>query len=938
MYEQFFGLSRTPFRLDPEPDMFYAGENQNRVLKCISSALNSNKGVITLSGLPGTGKTTVIIKAVEATITSGTIVTRINRANTNNLLTSISGELNQRLNTPDSNNLEALIRKASMENRHILILVDEAQQITSDEINTIYEIIAKDDNFSNYFKFLLIGHEDLNEHFNLSQINEKSDMLSEHCHMLPLRENELSQYIEHRLKNAGWNGNPELDSSIFSIIFKITKGVPRRVNSFFDRFLLHLFMESETRADLDVVKEFCQDLSNELENDPHPDLDSSDLQKALRLEKKEFERTQTKTVESQEEPKIEEPSKPSTIKKSDKELAPPKISLVKTTNKASTETEKPKAQPKRNLTSEQEKQGKLILMVSNYLENPERFKHYTDEFYKLPDDIEILLQLAIEKDINIEKALPNQLLNVVPLEVRRMIRHFLKRVLFPTSSDPYRVLGLQSTASEKQINRHFDYLMRICRSDVGGPSEWTKNEEHTIKQAYIKILGSNSREAKQPVTLSAVPNHINTPKNHTAENSSITENQKDTSYSSREIQDTSNKIPVITTSVIVSPPELSVSNNSVIQKSEKTTVKIGNVNADSADLDTTNSENTNEHPFHLEKVQTKSIPWIPVATVFCIIGAIAITVLLSGGYNESVDNNIKPIQQASIKKTDVAELKLLNQHDNEASNTPDKAPEVNSESRVSKILSESNKKEPKPIIKPEEPQKQEVIKNDPLPVKKVDTKKVDSQPTSISKDTSTKKTPQPIAEKKITSAPAIEEPNKKIISAKQIATPSTKNETIAAKEPIPIAITKPKQPAPTTSTPEPKVDPPSDSISELTDADLNRLIFYFKRSYESGDIDIFGGLFTDDAITNESENRLQIVRDYDALFNVTNKRSIQLKNLSWAKDGVVASGNGTFVLSIVEKEGMAPEEIRGEINIKAEKIDHKAQIRELFYRYSFTAN
>ena len=936
MYEQYFGLSRTPFRLEPEPDMFYAGENQARVLKCISSALKDGKGIITLSGLPGTGKTTVVIKAVEATITSGTIVIRINRANTNNLITSISDELNQRLKTPNSDNLEVLIHKASTENRHILILVDEAQQITKDEIKAIYEIIGKNDNFSNYFKFLLIGHEDLNEHFNLSQISEKSDMLSEHCRMLPLKEIELAQYIEHRLKITGWNGNPELDSTIFSIIFKITKGVPRRVNSFFDRFLLHLFIESKTKADLDIIKEFCQDLSNELENDQHPDLDSSDLQKALRLEKKEFERTQTMPTESQKVLETKEPNKPSTVNSEKKELSPPKISLVKTTHKTSSETEKPKARPKRILTSEQEKQGQLILMVSNYLENPERFKHYTDEFYKLPDDIGILLQLAIEKDINIEKALPSQLLNVFPLEVRRMIRHFLKRVLFPASSDPYRVLGLQSTASEKQINQHFDYLMRICRSDIGGPSEWSKNEEHTIKQAYIKILGSNSREIKQTVTLSAVPSQVNnTSEKHVAENSSITKHQKDMSSATQETHSTSDIIPVITATVTPPPSILPVSNNSIIQKSENPAIETGKIITAKADSDITHSENTNEHSFHLKKVQTKSTPWIPIAIVFCIIGAIAITVLLSGGYNESNDDIIKPIQQASIKKTDVPELKLLNQHDSKASNASDKAPEVNSESRVSKILSESNKKEPEPQATkiPEERQKQQIIKNDPQPVKKVDTKKTDSPPSPIS-DTNTTKAPQAITSKAITNTPVIKAADKKLVSINQIAAPNTKTEVIATKEPI--AIKKPTQPIPNTA--EAKADPPSSSVSELTDADLNRLIFYFKRSYESGDIDIFGGLFADDAITNESENLLQILRDYDALFNVTNKRNIQLDNLSWDKNGVAASGNGTFVLSIVEKEGMAPEEIRGEISIKVEKIDQKTKIKELFYRYSFAAN
>jgi len=968
MYEQYFGLSRTPFRLESEPDMFYAGENQTRILKSISDALKSDAGVITLSGLPGTGKTTVIRRAVEASIIPGTIVTRINRGATDSLFNSICGDLNQRLNSKNSN-LEAIIQKIAIEKKHILVLVDEAQQITKDEINTLFSIIEKTKSLSSYYKFLLVGHEDLNQHFNLSHISEHSDQLSLHFQMLPLKESEISEYVEHRLKNTNWNGNPEFDQSVFSTAFNITKGVPRRVNSFFDRFLLHLFMESETRADTSIMKEFCKELYDELENDPHPDLDSNDLRSALRHEKKSFETETAKTqvaekTQTPEPPKIapQQPEKPTIIlpapppekevtiveeapplttvakpkpkvikpeiikpEVEKKEIEPPapKIALVKPSKPATPsaapkevaatvtiEKEKPKPRPKRVLTPEQEKQGQLILMVSNYLENPERFKHYSDEFYKLPEDIGTLLILATEKDINIEKALPNQLLNVIPLEIRRMIRHFLMRVLFTSNSDPFRILGLQSSASEKQINQHFDYLMRICRSDMGGPSEWSKNEENAIKHAYIKILGSNSKGAKQPVTLTTIPNEKSIARAN-LEATPLKTNSVDTSLRStknKNSQDNTRDIPLITntaTSETKADAFIQVAPETKQPATAHRPLEIKGSNMEYEEI-----ADTEEHPFHLTKVQTKSIPWIPVAAGFGIVGAIVIGVLLSGG--EKGDASLQSVQQARIQKADVAELQLLKQ-------TPkvlEQVAEIDSDSRISKILAQSKKDEPpkpKEPPKKESPQKQEVAKKESKPAKKAEEK-------TASKTTDSKKT-EP---KKVTK----QEPKKQ---PSQVAKSNATNES--KKAPTPTKETKIAQKV----APQPKK--PDDSlIANLTDADLNRLIFYFKRSYESGDIDIFGSLFTEDAITNESANRIQIIRDYDALFEVTDKRSIQLKNLTWSKEGDIANGSGTFILSIIEKEGMAPEEIRGEINIKAEKIDHKAQIRELFYRYSFAAN
>ena len=280
------------------------------------------------------------------------------------------------------------------------------------------------------------------------------------------------------------------------------------------------------------------------------------------------------------------------------------------------------------------------------------------------------------------------------------------------------------------------------------------------------------------------------------------------------------------------------------------------------------------------------------------------------------------------------ELKLLNQEDDSESLTVN---QINSENRISKILADSRKNEPAPKKTPATAEKNNTKTQ---VAKKKEPEKAAKKETTQKNPPTAEKTKQTVAASKAQepkkTAPVKKEANiaKATTPKKQVKVAETTNKV------------KPTQPnnatkladssnSANTKTPTPTSE---STITTLSDADLNRLIFYFKRSYESGDINIFGSLFTEDAITNESENRSQIVRDYDALFEVTNKRSINLKNLTWSKDGLIANGSGTFVLSIVEKEGMAPEEIRGEINIKAEKIDHKAQIKELFYRYSFAAN
>jgi len=952
MYERYFGLKRTPFRLESEPDMFFSGENQSRILKAISSSLKQRKGIITLSGLPGTGKTTVVRRAVEAYISPSTIVCRVNRANTEDILQEIKDELNPRLYPSvaggKQKEISEIIATAVKERKHILVVIDEAQQLSKEQVRSLYDLVLSELSLIAYFKFLLIGHEDLDELFDLDQLGRREISISEHCQMLPLKSDEISAYIKHRLSITGWSGNPELKDDIYEYIFRITKGVPRRINSFFDRLLLFSYMESSKSIDKELLKTFSVELYEELEEETHPDLDSHDLRQALRCEKKEFE---SATVKPKPKPEIvnaaeakapsheavnKSESKPAkTEKATNKEdksnLAKPNIKLVKNDSETEASTIKPSKTP------EQQKQGQLIELVSNYLENPERFKHYSDEFYQLPKDIGTLLQLATEKDPAIEKAIPTQLMSLMPHEVRRMIRHFLRRILLTSSDDPYRIIGLNASASEQDINQHFDYLMRICRSDIGGPSEWSKADENAIKQAYIKILGSNSQiEKAAAIPMEAADPHID----KKSDDELTSDKQSKAKNAEPEIPAQALLAEIRSNSKANKPDAKTNSEDSANKKPEHQAVDIPKLLKNKAD--DSQAKPTNEVPvlinsideptLKLTKVETKNNKLVPLS-IAAGVGVVAIGLVvffMSGDDSGKVDNN----QELVIpeKKPEYPEIQLLSKNAVDKQKTTSANNKDKDENLITKILTQTEAPKPEKS-KPEKPKTTKPV----TPPAKTTA----SKPTATAKPVK-QEAPTP---KKPAQAPKVaSKPTPVVKKTEAVKPPTVKAETQTLKK-VATATTAPVATAATATseakTAEPVVNQqPSakPTFVNLTDADLGRLVFYFKRSYETGDISIFGDLFTEDAITNESANRKQIVRDYSALFEVTNKRVIELNDLAWKIDGESATGNGKFLLAITENENTPTEEIQGEISIKAEKVDHKAKIKELFYRYSFAEN
>ncbi|MBP1722860.1 MAG: ATPase, partial [Deltaproteobacteria bacterium] len=60
MYNEFFGFTEEPFRLTPDPSFFFMTKGHGEALSSLTSGIKERKGIITITGDVGTGKTTLI--------------------------------------------------------------------------------------------------------------------------------------------------------------------------------------------------------------------------------------------------------------------------------------------------------------------------------------------------------------------------------------------------------------------------------------------------------------------------------------------------------------------------------------------------------------------------------------------------------------------------------------------------------------------------------------------------------------------------------------------------------------------------------------------------------------------------------------------------------------------------------------------------------------
>jgi general secretion pathway protein A len=83
-------------------------------------------------------------------------------------------------------------------------------------------------------------------------------------HLGPLTEREIAAYVRHRLKVVGWQDDPALEEGIFEKIYHATGGVPRRINTFFDRLLLNAYLDEMHAISVKAVEAVAAEVEQEI--------------------------------------------------------------------------------------------------------------------------------------------------------------------------------------------------------------------------------------------------------------------------------------------------------------------------------------------------------------------------------------------------------------------------------------------------------------------------------------------------------------------------------------------------------------------------------------------------------------------------------------------------------------------------------------------------
>ncbi len=273
MYESFYKLTTRPFQLSPDPKFFYGSPSHKRAMSYLRYGLTQGEGFIVITGDIGTGKTMLVNTlfndlSKENVVAAQLVTTQLEADDTLRMVAASFGLAHEGLDKATIlKNLETFMTSRMRQGKRVLLLVDEAQNLPPRSLEELRMLSNFQLGGRVLFQSFLLGQVEFRNTIQAKGLEQLRQRVIAAYHLEALDEEQTRGYIEHRLRTAGWAGDPKFTDAAYADIYKYSGGVPRRINTLCDRLLLFGVLEEIHEFDADKVNTVVEELKKETSSD-----------------------------------------------------------------------------------------------------------------------------------------------------------------------------------------------------------------------------------------------------------------------------------------------------------------------------------------------------------------------------------------------------------------------------------------------------------------------------------------------------------------------------------------------------------------------------------------------------------------------------------------------------------------------------------------------
>lgn len=246
MYKQFYGLTRNPFEISPDPKFYCPTPLHNEALASLLYGIRKRKGFVVATGEVGTGKTLLIQCLMQWLNKSQIAFSHVfnPRLSVIEFLQYFSADLG--LPSAGKNKSELLIqlnqyligryRKGST----TVLIVDEGQLLDWEVLEEIRLLTNLETFQQKLLQIILIGQPELEDKLDSSNLRQLKQRIAFRCRLEPLSQEEVRKYVYRRLEVAGARSQATelFPEDTLARILRHSKGIPRLVNTICESALI----------------------------------------------------------------------------------------------------------------------------------------------------------------------------------------------------------------------------------------------------------------------------------------------------------------------------------------------------------------------------------------------------------------------------------------------------------------------------------------------------------------------------------------------------------------------------------------------------------------------------------------------------------------------------------------------------------------------------
>ena len=278
MYKAYYGLTRNPFDISPDPYFYFQTGKHNEALANLYYGVSRRKGFVVVTGEVGTGKTLLLRCLLDIFNRNQIAFAYIFNPHltVDQFLHYIVADFglgrNARSKTEILFTLNHFLIERHRRNAATVLVIDEAHHLSSEVLEEVRLLTNLETSQQKLLQIILVGQPELDTKLDSMDLRQLKQRVSLRCKLEPLSPEQTAAYIQRRLELSGGKaiGDKLFPAQTVAAVYRYSQGIPRLINTICENALLLAYVNQTMSVTKAMVEEASADLRIQPPVEPMP--------------------------------------------------------------------------------------------------------------------------------------------------------------------------------------------------------------------------------------------------------------------------------------------------------------------------------------------------------------------------------------------------------------------------------------------------------------------------------------------------------------------------------------------------------------------------------------------------------------------------------------------------------------------------------------------